>query len=317
MEKATAHPPFLHVSSPPFWHSGRTVRGVMTDFIIALVPALAMAIFYYGFEALRVVSLSIATAVVVEALCLLVMERDVSVDNYSAVVTGILFAFLLPAQAPWWIVMTGSAISVGLGKMIFGGLGANPVASPLVGWAALQISWPDAMNINIAMLASPLENPLTQLKYLGLQSVDVSFMEMAIGAQLSGLGSAQVLALLAGGMFLAFRRSIRVHIPLAFLGGVLVASLIFWGIDSSVHPNPLFHILAGSTVFGAFFLATDPPAAPVGKIAMVLYGLLGGTLVVIIRVYGIYPDGVPFAVLLANLTAYLFDLIRPKPFGAR
>jgi Na+-translocating ferredoxin:NAD+ oxidoreductase subunit D len=195
------------------------------------------------------------------------MERDVSVDNYSAVVTGILFAFLLPAQAPWWIVMTGSAISVCLGKMVFGGLGANPVASPLVGWAALQISWPDAMNINIAMLASPLENPLTQLKYLGLQSVDVSFMEMAIGAQLSGLGSAQVLALLAGGIFLAFRRSIRVHIPLAFLGGVLVASLIFWGIDSSVHPNPLFHILAGSTVFGAFFLATDPPAAPVGKIS--------------------------------------------------
>jgi Na+-translocating ferredoxin:NAD+ oxidoreductase subunit D len=317
MENAAAKSPFLNVSSPPYWHSGRTTKVVMLDTVIALLPALAMAVYHYGLNALTVVSLSVATAVVVEAVCLKVMGRDVSVDDYSAVVVGILFAFLLPAQVPWWLVILGATISVALGKMAFGGLGANPISAPLVGWAALQISWPDAMNANIAMLASPLENPLTQLKFLGLQAVDVSLWEMLIGAQLGYLGSTQVLALLIGGVFLIARRAIRIHIPAAFLGGVFLTGLIFWAIDGSVYPGPLFHIVAGSTMFGAFFLATDHSSSPVGSTAMLLYGLLGGALVVIIRVYGIYPDGVPFAILLANLAAFLLDQIRPKPFGAR
>jgi Na+-translocating ferredoxin:NAD+ oxidoreductase subunit D len=317
MENEAAKFPFLSVSSPPYWHSGRTIKGVMVDYIIALIPALALAVYYYGLNALSVVSLSVATAVVVEALCLKLMERDVSVDDYSAVVVGILFAFLLPAQAPWWVVVVGATISVALGKMVFGGLGANPISAPLIGWAALQISWPEAMNVNIAMLASPLENPLTQLKFVGLQGVDVSHWDMLIGAQLGYLGSTQVLALLIGGGFLLARRGIRFHIPAAFLGGVFLTGLIYWTIDSSIYPNPMFHLLAGSTVFGAFFLATDPSSSPVGSSAMLLYGILGGAMVVIIRVYGIYPDGVPFAILLASLFASLLDQIRPKPFGAR
>jgi Na+-translocating ferredoxin:NAD+ oxidoreductase subunit D len=315
-KEATTHP-ILRVSTPPHWHCGRTVQGFMLDHIVALLPALAMVVYYYGLDGLSVVALSCATAVVVEALCLKLMDRKVSVDNYSALYIGLLFAFLLPAQTPWWLVMVGSAISIALGKMAFGGLGANPVGAPLVGWAALQISWPDLMNVNIAMLASPLENPLTQLKYLGPQAVEVGYLDMLLGSQLGGLGSVQVIGLLIGGAFLLTRGCIRIHIPAAFLCGVILTALIYWAIDPGTYANPLFHLLAGSTLFGAFFLATDHSSSPVGSFAMIWYGLLGGALVVIIRVYGIYPDGVPFAVLLANMSAFLFDLIRPKPFGTR
>lgn len=317
MTNEAARTPVLSVSSPPHWHCGRTVQGVMLDYIIALVPALLLALYHFGFDALRVVSLSCATAIVVEAACLKIMERDVSVDDYSALLIGLLFAFLLPAAAPWWLVMFGAAASVLLGKMAFGGLGANPMCAPLVGWAALRISWPDAMNANVTMLQSPLENPLTQLKYMGLQGVDVGLGDMLMGAQLGNLGSTQVIGLLLGGAFLLARRDIQWQVPVAFLGGVILTALIFWGIDSSVYASPLFHLLAGSTVFGAFFLATDPSSSPVGYASMIVYGLLGGAMVIIIRVYGIYPDGVVFAVLLANLFTPLLDLIKPKPFGAR
>lgn len=317
MTTEAAKNPVLSVSSPPHWHCGRTVQGLMLDFIIALLPALAMAVLHYGLDALRVVALSCVTAVVVEALCFKVMHRDIKVDDYSALLVGLLFAFLLPASAPWWLVIVGAAISVALAKMAFGGLGAYPLCAPLVGWAALRISWPDAMNINVSMLASPLENPLTQLKYMGLSGVDVNLTQMLLGQQLSGLGSAQALGLLAGGVFLLLRRSIRWHIPAGFLGGVVITAAIFWAIDSTVYANPLFHVLAGSTLLGAFFLATDPSSSPVGTVPMLIFGLLAGAMVIIIRVYGIYPDGVVFAVLLANLFSPLLDLIKPKPFGAR
>ncbi len=307
--------PVLIVASSPHWHCGRTVRGTMLDFLIALLPAAAFAVYYFGFEALRVMALSCATAVVVEALLLKAMQRDIDVDKFHAVLVGLLFSFLLPAQAPWWLVMIGSTISVALGKMIFGGLGANPIAAPLVGWAALRISWPTFMNPNISMLSSPMENPLTQLKYLGLS--DFSMLDMLLGNQLSGLGMAQVLPLLVGGAYLIIRGNIRPHIPLAFLCGVFLTALIYYGIDSSVYASPVFHVLAGGTVFGAFFLATDHSASPVGCVAMIVYGLLGGAMVIIIRVYGIYPDGVVFAVMLSQLFTPLLDMIRPKPFGAR
>jgi len=317
MTNEAARLPVLSVSSPPHWHCGRSVQGVMLDYLIALLPALLLALYHFGLDALRVVSLSCVTAVVVEAICLKVMERDVSVDDYSALLIGALFAFLLPAAAPWWLVVFGAAVSVLLGKMAFGGLGANPVCAPVVGWAALRISWPDAMNANVTMLQSPLENPLTQLKFMGLDGVGVGLGEMFMGSQLGALGSTQVVGLLLGAAFLLLRRDIRWHIPAGFLGGVFLVSLIYWGIDSSVYASPLFHILAGSTIFGAFFLATDPSSSPVGSAAMMVYGFLGGAMVVIIRIYGIYPDGVVFAVLLANLFTPLVDLIKPKPFGAR
>ncbi|MFV0422724.1 RnfABCDGE type electron transport complex subunit D [Oleidesulfovibrio sp.] len=317
-KEALAKAPFLAVGAAPHWHCGRTIHGMMRDYLIALIPAVLMAVYIYGLDALRVMALSCVTAVVVEALSLKAMEREVTVDDHSALLQGLLFAFLLPAAAPWWLVIMGSSFTILLGRLVFGGLGANPVCAPVVGWAILAVSWKIDMDIDATMLNTMLVNPLTQLKYFGVWKIaDIDYGSLLAGQQLGALGSSQVGALLLGAIYLLVRRTVRWQIPAGFLAGVLLVSGIFYAIDSTLYASPLFHLLTGSVVFGAFFLATDTSSSPVGKVSMIIFGLLAGGMVVIIRVYGMYPDGVPFAILLANMTMPLLDMIRPKPFGAR
>lgn len=318
MAKEATAPTLYTVAAPPHWHCGRTVTGVMQQYILALVPAAVMAVVYYGLPALRVMALSCATAVVVEALCCRVMNRESSVDDFHAVLTGLLLAFLLPAMAPWWLVVMGSALSIIIGKMFFGGLGGNPLCPAIVGWAIVAMSWKTQADPDAMVLSTMLINPLTQLKYLGLEAAQqVSTTDMLLGRQLGALGATQVLALLAGGAYLAARGVLRLCIPLAFLAGVLLTAGVFFMLDPGVHPSPVFHLLTGSVVLAAFFLATDPNSSPVTRPGMVAFGLTCGVMTVLIRVYGIYPDGTPFAVLFAALFTPIFDLIRPKPFGAR
>ncbi len=308
--------PLLTVSMAPHVHCGRTIKGYMRETLLALMPAAIMAGVIFGMDAVRVMALSCAVAVVTEALANRLMKRDLAVDDLSALHTGLLFAFLLPASAPWWLVTVGSAASIFMGKVIFGGLGGNPLCSPLVGWALCRISWPEFMDTNATMLASNLPAPLQQLKSFGLDAV--AFIDPAslfMGHQLGGLGAIQVAALLAGGVFLLVRRHISWEIPAAFTAGLLLTAWIYRTIDPATYATPLFHLLAGGSIFGAFFLATDPASSPVGRIPTLLFGLIAGVMVIVIRVYGIYPDGVPFAILLANLFTPLLDRIRPKPFG--
>lgn len=309
-------PPILTVSMPPHVHCGRTIKGYMGETLVALLPAAIMAIVAFGMGAMRVVTLSCAVAIITEALCNKLTHREQSIDDFSALHTGLLFAFLLPASAPWWLVTLGSAASIFVGKMIFGGLGANPLSSPLLGWAICRISWGEFMDTNATMLMSDLPAPLQQLKYFGLGAIDsLDSVSMLMGKQLGGLGEVQIAALLAGGAFLLIRRHISWEIPVAFLVGVMATAWIYQLIDPTTYASPLFHVLTGGAVFGAFFLATDPASSPIGRIPTILFGLMAGAMVIIIRVYGIYPDGVPFAILLANLFTPLLDRIRPKPFG--
>lgn len=308
--------PILTVSVPPHVHCGRTIQRYMLDTLIALMPAVALAVFTFGFDAVRVMALSCSVAVAAEFLCNRLMNRGQSLDDWHALLTGLLFAFLLPASAPWWLVTIGSAGSIVLGKMIFGGLGGNPLCAPLVGWTACRISWSGFMDTNATMLSSSLPAPLQQFKYFGLESTQsLDSLSLFLGQQLGGLGEVHVAALLAGGIFLLVRQHIRWYIPTGFILGLLVTAWIYQLIDPAAYAPPLFHLLAGGAIFGAFFLATDPASSPVGPVPSILFGLTAGAMVIIIRVYGIYPDGVPFAILLANLFTPLFDRIRPKPFG--
>jgi len=308
--------PILTVSMAPHVHCGRSIRGHMGETIVALAPTVIMAAMAFGMDAVRVMALSCAVAVTAEALCNKLAGRDLAVDDLSALLTGLLFACLLPASAPWWLVTVGSASSIGLGKAIFGGLGATPLCPPLVGWAICAVSWPRFMDTNATMLGSTLPDPLQQWKYFGTDAVaGLDPMALFTGHQLGGLGAVHVAALLAGGVFLLIRRHITWEIPAAFIAGLLSTAWIYQLIDPAAHAAPLFHLLTGSAVFGAFFLVTDPASSPIGRIPSLLYGLLAGIMVVIIRVYGIYPDGVPFAILLANLFTPLLDRIRPRPFG--
>jgi electron transport complex protein RnfD len=166
------------------------------------------------------------------------------------------------------------------------------------------------------MLSSQLAAPLQQLKYFGTDAVSsIHFQDLLLGHQLGGLGAVHVAALLAGAAYLLLRRHISWEIPAGFIGGLLLTAWVYRLIDPTVYAPPLFHLLAGGAVFGAFFLATDPSSSPIGRIPSVLFGLMAGAMVIVIRVYGMYPDGVPFAILLANLFTPLLDRIRPKPFG--
>lgn len=308
--------PVLTVSVPPHVHCGRTIKGYMAETLIALLPAAVMAVVAFGVGAMRVMALSCVVAVATEYACNRFLKREQSLDDLSALHTGLLFAFLLPASAPWWLVAIGSSGSIILGKMIYGGLGGNPLTVPLVGWATCRISWGSYMDTNATMLSSTLPAPLQELKFFGLESIQsLDYNALLLGKQLGGLGEVHVLALLAGGVFLLIRRQITWEVPVSFIAGLLLTAWIYQLIDPAAHASPLFHLLAGGAIFGAFFLATDPSASPIGSIPSIIYGLMAGIMVIVIRVYGVYPDGVPFAILLANLFTPLLDRIRPKPFG--
>ena len=308
----------LTVSPAPHWRSKRTVEKMMQYHLLALVPALLMAFNMFGLPALATVGMAGAVAVLTEVLMLKWQERDVNVDNYTALYEGVLFAFLLPAGAPWWMVGCGAALTIVLGRTVFGGFGCNPICAPLVAWAFCRLSWPAAMDIDANLAHFMINAPLDQLKYFGLETLEqFNYADLFLGKQLGGLGASQILGVLAGGIFLVATKWVRIFIPAAFLVGVTVTASIFWMIDPEVYANPLFHLLTGSVIFGAFFLAPDVASSPVGIIPQVLFGLIAGTMVVIIRVYGIYPDGVPFAIMVANLLTPLLDRVRPKPFGGK
>lgn len=311
-------PVFLAVSAPPFWHCRRTVHKTSYAMLLALAPAAAMAIWHWGIPAARVMALAMATGVITEMLCQRLMHREVEVNDFTAVVSCLILSFLFPANAPWWLVIIGAFFSITLGKMVFGGLGANPINTAIVGWAMLSVSWPTLMDPNAMQLDTLLIDPLVRLKYFGASAVaDIPLLDLALGFQIGGLGAAQAGALFIGGSALAAFGLIRWEIALSFFVGVIAVAAGYHLIDPTQYASPLFHLLTGSTLLGGFFLATEWASSPGRQLSMALYGFIGGALVIIIRIYGIYPDGVPFAIMLINLLAPLLDSIHPKPFGVK
>lgn len=308
----------LVVSPAPHVRVGMGVRGFMLHHLAALAPAVVMAVVAYGMPALRVMALAGAATVVVETACRLWMGRDVDADNFSALYAGLLFSMLLPASAPWWLVFTGAGLTAAIGRCVFGGYGSTPLCAPLVAWAMCRISWPALMDVDLSMAHVAMNAPLAQLKYFGVESLaQFNLADLFLGHQLGALGASQVAALALGGFYLVARRVIRWYIPAAFLSGVFISALVFNLVWPETTAAPLFHLVTGSVVLGAFFLATDTGSSPVGRTPMLLFGFLAGVLVMVIRVWGVYPDGVPFAILLANLASPLLERVRPKPFGGK
>lgn len=306
------------VASAPLWHSGATLQKNMLHTLLAILPVVAMAVYRYGYDAVVVMAWAGFTAVVTEAVVQKIMKQAPTSDDFSALVDGLLFAFLLPATAPAWLVILGTAFMVILGRMVFGGYGGSPVCAPALGWAVLAISWPDLVDLNGMLLKWDLIEPLSELKYFGLDAISsVTPMSLLLGENLGALGASQALMIIIGGAYLMSRGLLRWFIPVSFLAGVLVAGSIYNFIDPQLYASPTFHLLSGSTLLAAFFLMPYPSSSPTWRLPMLLFGFFGGVMVIIIRTYGIYPDGVPFAILLANLCTPLFDLIQPKPFGGR
>lgn len=258
MSQTNQQPVLLAVSAPPFWHCGRTVKKASYAMLLALAPASFMAVWHWGIPAARVMALAMVTGIATEALCQKIMGQDISVDDFSGAISCLLFAFLLPANAPWWLVMLGAALAIGLGKMAFGGLGANAVNTALVGWAMLYVSWPALMDPNAMQLDTSFIDPLVRLKYFGAGAVShIDLTDLLLGNQIGGLGASQAGALFIGGSYLAARGTIRWEIALSFFVGVFLIAALYNVIDAERFATPFFHLCTGSTFLGVFFLATE------------------------------------------------------------
>jgi len=308
------------VAYGPHWHDGGKISAKNYNIAIAALPAVLMGISQYGAPALGVIAFSMACAMVWEFVMNVVMGRSVSIGDGSAMVTGLLFGMLLPATAPWWVVLLGTFVAIVIGKQIFGGIGFNPLNPPLLALAMLVISFDGIFDFNEALLNYDLgfvmTYPLANLKAFGTAGIgDFGLGALFMGKQAGAIGSTFGLGLTIGGVYLLLRGYIRWEISLSFLAGIFITALLFNVADSAKYAGPVFHVVTGYTLIAAFFLIPEDSSSPVNFIPMLIFGVLAGVMTVLIRNIGAYVDGIPFSILLLNLANPLLDKIRPKAIG--
>ena len=326
----------ITVSPSPHVHSGQSVKKIMYGVVIALVPAFIVSLFFYGIGAIVVTGISIASCIVFEYLVQkFILKTAIRISDGSAMVTGLLLAFNLPSNLPWWIIVIGALVSIGIGKMTFGGLGNNPFNPALVGRVFLLISFPVKMTSYPVPsgLSTPYishldgftgPTPLGILKEGLKQGVPVadlmkevpSHFDMFVGNMGGSMGEIAGGALILGLIFMLIRKIITWHIPVSIVGTVAIFTGILFLADPAKNAGPLFHILTGGLLLGAIFMATDYVTSPMTPLGMIIYGIGIGLITVIIRVYGAYPEGVSFAILIMNgFVPLLNRYIKPKRFG--
>ena len=308
------------VSHAPFWHDDSKISVRYFNILGATLPAVLFGIFHYGIPALGVVCLSISSAILWELLMNYLTKRPVTIGDGNAALIGMLFAMLVPATSPWWLVLTGTFVAVVIGKHIYGGIGANPFNPVLVSVAILMLSWRDYFNFDQALLNYDLGfkmvYPIAAVKHFGTAALDsFSIGGLLLGQQLGGIGSTFGLGLIVGGLYLIARGFIRWEISLSFIVGILLTAQVFNLFDPVRFAGPGFHLVSGYTLIGAFFLATEDSSSPVNFIPMLIYGAGGGILTVLIRNIGFFVDGVVFSVLILNILNPLLDKIRPQAIG--
>lgn len=318
------------LSSSPHIHSGESIPRIMYSVVGALIPAMFAGVYLFGLRALWVMVLSIVAGLATEAGAQKVMGRKATISDGSALVTGLLLALNLPPGVPWWLAVVGSAIAIVIGKQIYGGLGYNPFNPALVARVVLLISFPVQMTtwvkpgppflgaVDAVTTATPLGAMKTHLMVKGtLEGFTMGGLwDPFIGTIGGCIGETSVIALLIGAGFLLYRGYITWHIPVTFIGTVFILSGVFWLINPDQYMNPLFHILTGGLMLGAFYMATDMVTSPVTARGMMVFGAGCGFITVIIRLFGGYPEGVSYSILLMNAATPLIDrYMRPKTFG--
>ena len=319
----------LFVAPSPHVHGPESTQKIMRDVIIALLPALVVSATVFGWDVLRVTAIAIASCVLVEYLIQkFMMKGECTLGNLSAVVTGLLLSFNLPASIPWWIVVIGSVVAIGIAKMSFGCLGKKPFNPALVGRVFLLIAYPVQMTTFPAVSGSWTDalsgaTPLAAMKFQSEAAMSSLNMGQMFGGQIPGsLGEVAALALLVGFAYLLWRKVITWHIPVAVLGSMAVfALLVAFGRGMSgvaLYEFPLFHLLAGGAVLGAVYMATDYATSPMTRKGMLIYGVGIGVITMLIRLWGAYPEGMSFAILLMNaVTPLLNKYVKPTRFGLK
>jgi len=330
------------ISSSPHIHSGDSIGKNMYGVLIALVPAFLVSLYCFGLGALIVTGISVASCVVFEYLIQkFLFKRAPTIADGSAMLTGVLLAFNLPSNLPAWIIVAGALVAIGVGKMSFGGLGNNIFNPALVGRVFLLISFPVQMTSWPVAGAFPLtyldaQTGATTLSLLQYTSDIAPVKESFIGLTGGSLGEVSELALLLGFAYLLFRKIITWHIPVSILATVaVITGLLFAGsmvqnyqlsgitdmqllMELARPHHPLIHLTSGGLMLGAVFMATDYTTSPMSKKGMIVFGVCIGLLTVLIRIYGAYPEGMSFAILIMNgLTPLINMYLKPKHYGLK
>jgi Na+-translocating ferredoxin:NAD+ oxidoreductase subunit D len=320
------------VSPSPHLQSVETTRKIMYRVVYAMIPALLWSVFVFGLDAMKVTLIAIAACLAFEYLIQkYLLKIKPSVTDGSALITGILLAFNVPANLPWWIIIIGALAAVGIGKLSFGGLGSNIFNPALVGRVFLLISfpvqmtsWPVAKGSDVDGLttATPLGiikeglaagTPVSQISENLPSSTD-----MLLGHMSGSLGEISALLLILGGVYMLYKKVITWHIPIAVVGTVAAIAGAFWLLDPQNYVNPMYHVLTGGLMLGAIYMATDMVSSPMTPKGQLIFGAGIGIITISIRLFGAYPEGISFAILIMNaFTPLINNTFKPKRFGGK
>ncbi|OGT00631.1 MAG: electron transporter RnfD [Gallionellales bacterium RIFCSPLOWO2_12_FULL_59_22] len=336
--------------SAPFAHGVSSVRKTMFLVLLALTPATLFNLYLFGWPAIMLFTVTVAACLIVEAGCLSLAGKPVmaTLADCSALLTGWLLAMSLPPWAPWWLGVIGAVFAIAMAKHSFGGLGQNVFNPAMVGRTVLLISFPVAMTTWIVpyplfsagapgfidalaiTFGGQMPDAVSSASALGHIKTELSrhipviqsmadvpgLTDMLLGYRAGSMGETSAILILAGGLFLMYKRIISWHIPLSVMGGLFVMASIFHLVDPAKFASGTFHLVSGATFLGAFFIATDYVTSPVTRTGQLIFGVGCGVLIWLIRTFAGYPEGVAFAVLLMNaLTPIIDQYTRPRAFG--
>lgn len=324
----------LLVSPSPHIHGKENTRNLMRDVIIALLPAVAVSIYYFGFSAIKLVLVGVISCMLVEFLIQkFLFKGKCTICDYSAALTGVLLALNLPPNSPWWLMVIGAIVAIGVAKMTFGGLGQNLFNPALVGRVFLLVSFPVLMtdwtapasffgaSIDAASGATPLALVKeavaagTPISEIFANNPQLSYSQLLF-ARIGSAGEVSAIALLLGFVYLLVRRVIKPHITLSIWATVFVFSGILWLCNPEQFTDPVFNLLTGGLLLGSIFMATDYVTSPMSEKGMIIFGVGIGLLTILIREFGAYPEGISFAILIMNATVPLINMyVKPKRFA--
>ncbi len=324
----------LLVSPSPHIHGKENTRNLMRDVIIALLPAVAVSIYYFGFSAIKLVLVGVISCMLVEFLIQkFLLKGKCTICDYSAALTGVLLALNLPPNSPWWLMVIGAIVAIGVAKMTFGGLGQNLFNPALVGRVFLLVSFPVLMtdwtapasffgaSLDAASGATPLALVKeavaagTPISEIFAQNPSLSYSQLLF-ARVGSAGEVSAIALLLGFVYLLVRRVIKPHITLSIWATVFVFSGILWLCNPDQFTDPIFNLLTGGMLLGSIFMATDYVTSPMSEKGMVIFGVGIGIITILIREFGAYPEGISFAILIMNATVPLINMyVKPKRFA--
>ncbi len=322
------------VAPSPHIHSGDSIPSIMYGVLIALIPAFAMSLYVFGLGALVITATAVVSCMLFEWLIQrFLIQGKVSVFDGSAAITGVLLAFNVPSSLPLWMIVIGSFVAIGIGKMSFGGLGQNPFNPALVGRVFLLMSfpvqmtqWPKPLSGDFFADAVTGATPLAFVKEGLSQGESISdilpqlpqMFQIFSGGIGGSLGEVSALAIIIGGIYMLYKKIISWHIPVSILLTMFVFAGILHLVNSEVYIHPLFHIFAGGALLGAVFMATDMATSPMSPAGMLIYGVGIGVITIAIRVFGSYPEGISFAILIMNAAVPIINKnVRPRIFGAK